>query len=286
MSPSLARGVGFMLGASLGFAVMGVLVKSVAPVVPPGEIVFWRSAVMAVAVLGVVWRSGVSVRPSNLPMLAVRGLVGIASMAFYFHALARLPLGDAVLLTYLSPLIVAGLAPFTVGERATPRVWLALCIGLVGVGFVVGPAWRADPLGVAFALLGAWCAAGAYLSVKVLTRTDGPISIVWWFSIVGTLASSVSLVDGVTPFGGGTGLVLLVIGVLGALAQGCLTEAYASAPAAQVSVYAYATPVFAYVFGLVMGEVPRWSSLAGAALVVLAGVTAAREPAPAPAQDP
>lgn len=280
MTPKVARGAAYMVGASLGFATMGVLVKAISPVVPPGEIVFWRSAVMAVAVLGVVWRSGATLRPSNVLMLVVRGLIGVGSMGFYFNAISRLPLGDAVLLTYLSPLIVAGLAPYTVGERATPRVWVALGIGLVGVAFVVGPAWSADPVGLVFALLAAWFAAGAYLSVKVLTRTDGPISIVWWFSIVGTLASSVSLVDGVTPVGGQTALALLIIGVLGAVAQGCLTEAYASAPAAQVSVYAYATPVFAYTFGVALGEVPRWSSVAGAVLVVVAGVIAARETAP------
>lgn len=274
-----------MIAAAFGFALMGVLVKAISPVVPAGEIVFWRSAVMAVAVGGFVWRSGVTLRPSNLPMLVLRGLVGVSSMGFYFHAIARLPLGDAVLLTYLSPLIVAGLAPFTVGERATPRTWLALAIGVVGVGFVVGPAWSDDRIGLLYALLAALCAAGAYLSIKVLTRTDGPISIVWWFSIIGTLGSSVSLLDGVTPVGGGTALALLVIGVLGALAQGCLTQAYASAPAAQVSVYAYATPVFAYLFGVALGEVPRLSSVAGAVLVVVAGVIAAREAAaPAPVE--
>ena len=46
--------------------------------------------------------------------------------------------------------------------------------------------------------LAAWFAAGAYLSVKVLTRTDPPLSIVWWFSVIGTLAASGSWLDGVT----------------------------------------------------------------------------------------
>ncbi|MEQ1501900.1 MAG: DMT family transporter [Myxococcota bacterium] len=269
--PDRWRGPAFMLGASLGFAAMGVLVKRVSTAIPTGEIVAWRSAVMAVVVTAAAVRSGVSLRPSNLPMLVVRGLIGTGSMWFYFHAIARLPVGDAVLLTYLSPLIVAGLAPYTVGESASPRVWGALGIGLVGVGFVVGPAWSTDHVGLLFALIAAWFAAGAYLSVKVLTRTDPPLSIVWWFSVIGTLAASGSWLDGVTRATTAQWAALGVIGLLGAVAQWCLTRAYAASPAAQVSVYAYATPVFAYGLGLFTGEVPSWTSVVGAALVVVAG---------------
>ena len=71
---------------------------------------------------------------------------------------------------------------------------------------------------------------------------------------------------------------LVVIGFVGAGAQWALTRAYASAPASQVSVYAYSTPVFAYVTGLVMlGEIPRWTSVIGAGFVILAGTIVARE---------
>jgi drug/metabolite transporter (DMT)-like permease len=133
-------------------------------------------------------------------------------------------------------------------------------------------------VGVGCALLAALFAASAYLSIKVLTRTDTPIAIVWWFSAIGTMVSSVAAIDGTVPLSGSLMAQLVAIGVLGAFAQWALTRAYAEAPAAKVSVYAYSTPVFAYLTGMfVLGEIPRITSVVGAALVVAAGVIAARE---------
>lgn len=270
------RGALFMVAASFGFALLAVLVKLVAVRVPPGEIVMWRSLVTAGIMLVVSVRSGASIRPVNVPMHAVRAAVGLGSMVCYFNAIARLPAGDAVLLTYLSPLIVAALAPLT-GERPPVRVWFALVLGIGGVALVVGPASTDDHVGIALALCAALFAAMAYLSVKVLTRTDTPTAIVWWFSALGALFGSVAAVDGVAPLDGYAVGLLLGIGALGACAQWALTRAYGSAPAAQVSVYAYATPLFAYLLGaMVLRELPPLTTAIGACVVVTAGALAAR----------
>lgn len=270
-----------MLGAALGFAVLGLLVKIVAVRVPPGEIVLWRSVATGAIVLAVAAASGRrgELRPVRFGMHVVRAVVGVGSMTCYFQAISRLDLGDAVLLTYVSPLIVAALSPYTVGEQPSARIWGALGLGLVGLALVVGPAWRGDALGVAFGVAAAWLAAGAYLSVRVLNRTETPLSVVWWFSALGAGLAGVTAADGLAPLDAASALLLLGVGAVGALAQLALTMAYRQATsAATVSVYAYATPVFAYLAGLlVLGEVPAVTSVLGAGVVGIAGLIAARE---------
>lgn len=261
-----------MLLASAGFAGMGALVKHTAALgVPPTEIVAWRSGVTALCIGAWALRVGAPLRPVNAWMHLTRGLVGVTSMALYFTAIGRLPLGDAVLLTYLSPILVAAMSPWVTGERASGRTWAALLLGLVGVGLVVGPSARVDALGVAAGLAAAFFAADAYLAVRVLTRTDGPLAIVFWFSIVGTLAGTLSFLDGIAAPTPERLAFLLPIGGVGALAQWALTRAYAAGPAARVAVWSYATPVFAYVAGLLFGEVPQPVSLVGVLTVVAAG---------------
>lgn len=278
LSPPRLRGAAFMIGASLLFALLGTLVKIVAAAVPPTEIVVWRSVFTALFVLMIARGSWAALRPVNVPMHLVRGVVGVGSMMLYFTAISRLPLGDAVLLTYLSPLIVAALSPFTVGEHPSKRIWGALGVGIAGVALVVGPAGKEDGIGVLCGLGAAFFAASAYLSVKVLTRTDTATAIVFWFSVIGTLGGSLALLDGHAPVDGRLLSMLVTIGLLGAAAQWALTRAYASSDAASVSVYAYSTPVFAYLLGLAaLGELPRVSSVLGAGAVLLAGVIAARE---------
>lgn len=269
-------GAAYMLGASVAFALLGVVVKVASATVPTGEIVVWRSLLSACFVGVAMLARGRSVRPANLRMHAVRAAIGVTSMALYFEAIARLPLGDAVLITYLSPLIV-GVASPLVGESPPPRIWAALALGLVGVGFVVGPAASDDVVGLICALVAAFCAAGAYLSVRTLTRTDPADVIVFWFGVIGTVLASPSLLRGSAIDSPRTLGWMVAVGLLGAVAQTLMTKAYAVASAAQVSVVQYATPVFAYALGLaLLGELPATAGLIGAGLVAVAGVLAAR----------
>jgi drug/metabolite transporter (DMT)-like permease len=209
----------------------------------------------------------------NLRMHGFRGLFGLLSMLFYFTAIARLPfLGDAVLITFLSPLLVAAIARPILGEEPVPMVWAALLLGLAGVGLVVGPSGALEPIGTIAAALSAGLAACAYVSVSLLTRTDSTSSVVLWFSVWCVVWTAPSLVVGGASE---VPLQLVAVGVLGTGGQWALTRAYASGPAAQVAVFAYATPVFAYGLGiLTLSEWPPLRSIAGAAVVIAAGLMA------------
>lgn len=269
------RGALWMLVAAAGFASMGVLVKAISDRVDAGEIVFWRGLVSLVPALLIAWWTGARLGGVNRRMHLVRGVVGVASMIAYFSAIHRLPVGDAVLLTYLSPLFVASFSRRVLGERPPQRVWISLGVGLLGVAVVVGPEGGLDPVGVGLGLLAAVLAAAAYVSVALLTRTDDTPTIVAWFSATSVVVTSGSFLDGYTAPVGSIGAALLAIGAIGFAAQYALTRAYATTEAARVAVVAYATPVIAYVLGLAaLGEVPPWTSIVGAGLVVAAGVAA------------
>jgi len=270
-----------MLAASAAFALMGTGVKAVTDAIAIGELVFFRNLASAVLLLPMVAARPEDFRPRNPVMHLVRGAVGVLSMACYFTAIDRLPLGDAVLLTYLSPIIVATVSSRALGETPPTSVWGALALGIAGVTLVVGPRGDLDAIGVIAALGSAVFSAAAYTSVRVLTRTEPALSIVFWFGVVGAAISSVVLVDGTGPIGATTALGVVGLTVVGTVAQWLLTQAYAAADAARVSVYAYATPVFAYLFALVaLGEIPPLTTIGGAALVVVAGALVLRSPPP------
>jgi drug/metabolite transporter (DMT)-like permease len=274
--PSLRRGAAWMLAAAASFAGMGVFVKTAAADdVSAGQVVFWRSVASGALVPLLAWRSGDSLRPVNTKMHVVRGLVGVGSMLCYFTAIQRLPyLGDAVLVTYLSPLLVAGIARPVLGERPAGAVWGALLLGLAGVGLVVGTSGSFERWGTLAAMSSACLAACAYVTVSVLTRTDSTPSVVFWFAVIGALTMSPTLAAGV-PLAAAPDL--LAIGVLGTAGQWSLTAAYGSAEASRVSVFAYATPIFAYLFALLsLGEVPPLRSILGVLVVVVAGIIAAK----------
>jgi drug/metabolite transporter (DMT)-like permease len=94
----------------------------------------------------------------ELPLLILFGVCGVALVQlFYFLAIRRLPVGIALLIEYLAPLLVALWARFVIHEPVRRRIWVALALALFGLSLVVD-VWSGVSLngtGVGFALLGA-----------------------------------------------------------------------------------------------------------------------------------
>ena len=94
----------------------------------------------------------------ELPFLVLFGAVGVAFVQWlYFVAIHRLPVGIALLIQYLAPLLVALWARYALHEPVRRRIWLALVLALLGLTLLV-EIWEGltlDGLGVAAALAAA-----------------------------------------------------------------------------------------------------------------------------------
>jgi drug/metabolite transporter (DMT)-like permease len=211
----------------------------------------------------------------------LRGVTGTGSMACYFLAISRLPLGDAVMISYASPIVVALLSPWILGERPVPGLWGALGLGFAGVALVAGPRFEGDALGVGAALATAVFAGLAYIYVRESARTERSDTIVFWFCGIGSMITAPTLWPSPTIPSVSGQLALLGVGLLGLLAQLAMTRAYALGDAATISLYSYLTPVFAAgLAALTLGEPVGWRTIAGTALVAAAGAWASSRPAP------
>ncbi len=119
----------------------------------------------------------------ELGFLVVAGIVGIGLVQWlYFVAIARLPVGIALLLEYLAPVLVAVWVRFVRREPVRPRIWGALALCLVGLA-VVAQVWSGltlDGIGVLAGLGAAASLAAYYLTGEHgLSRRD-PLSLAAW----------------------------------------------------------------------------------------------------------
>jgi drug/metabolite transporter (DMT)-like permease len=116
----------------------------------------------------------------QLPFLIAFGVFGVSLVQLlYFFAIRRLPIGVALLLEYLAPLLVALWARFVVKEPVRRRIWAALALALAGLSLVVD-VWRGvslDGAGVAFALLGALSFAVYLLLAEHSVAGRDPLSL-------------------------------------------------------------------------------------------------------------
>lgn len=225
---------------------------------------------------------GRSLAPKAWGPLLWRCAAGVGAVGCYYRALA--PDGTdmitAAMLLKTSPLWVALLSPWVIGERLTARVWAALVLGLAGVVLVSLEGWKPDvsSFGVGLCVFAGLCSAFAYMSLRKLAATDGPATVVASFSAALALASAPFVFDhpaAIAGWSGRTWAVLVAAGVLGTVGQLFLTAAYRFGPAAAVTVAGLSEVGLQGLISITyFGEVPSREALLGGALAMTAGLVA------------
>lgn len=278
------RGILLKVGSVLVFVVMNALIKATAPVVPPGEQVFFRSLFAIPVILG--WLAlrgeGLAALRTHRPMgHFYRGIVGTASMALLFAATGLLPLPEVTALGYAAPLMTVIFAAMFLGEDVRGFRLGAVALGLVGVMIVLSPRMGAaadglstvETLGAVLALTGAMFTALAMIFVRKLGQDEPAATIVFWFSITSTVLSFITLPYGWVLPDARTAVLLVMVGLCGGVAQILMTSAYRYADASLVAPFDYTSMLLALLIGYgIFGEVPTLPMLAGAAIIITAGI--------------
>ncbi len=279
------RGIGLKVASVAVFMVMATCVKVAAAHVPPGEIVFFRSAFAVPVILGWLWWLGEmrhGLETTNTMGHVWRGLVGASAMALSFTALGLLPLPEVTAIGYAAPLLVTIFAAMFLGETIRIYRLSAVGLGLVGVLIVLYPrlsvmsvegATRLETVGAMAMLMAAVFMALAQVFVRKLVQTETTAAIVFYFSLTCTALSLVTIPFGwvwPTPW---VAALLVAAGLLGGLGQILLTASYRHAETAVIAPFEYTSILLALVIGYTLfDEVPTAAMLGGAALVTVAGL--------------
>jgi drug/metabolite transporter (DMT)-like permease len=279
-------GSAWMLVAGLCFALMSVVVKSLGHAFSGAELVFYRSLFGLLAIVVTLYAqqgmAGVrDLRGEHTALNVRRGVVGFIALATFFHALIELPMSVAVTLNYASPLFLALLMPWQLGERPGAAQYGAVALGFAGVALLLRP-WEAQSGELWAGLVGLFSgvmAAFAYIHVRQLGRLHEPEwRTVFWFALVAMAgAAGVATLTGWHAPGRGDVLPLLALGALATLGQLAMTRAYRKGDTVVVASFAYGTVVFSGILDVVIWNesmpAVAWS---GMALTVAAGIWAVK----------
>jgi len=216
-----------------------------------GQVATVRFAIGALMTMGLFWLRPGTWRPVRHRLLFTRGALGGLAAFLYFVALARIPAGEATLLNNTFPIFATAMSFFTLGERPTFHLALALVVASVGVFLVLGGGSDSIALGwgevagIASAVLGA----GAVTAIRALRATDNAPTIFFAFC-VGGFAVSVPFAFGTWPSGAGIWLVALAVGVISFAAQILMTQAYGALTVPEAAVWQQLTPVASYLWAM------------------------------------
>lgn len=238
------------------------------PRVPPATLAWSRSLIAVVWILPWVRARPWQWARTELADMARFGLFLVCMNSSFYMAIDRLPLGTAVAIEFLGPVVVG-----LVGCRSR-RNLIALITGTVGVALLAGIELRANAVGLAWIAVAGVCwagyiltgsraashgrgtaglavamACGAALTAPVLA--PGLHRVQWSLSLLGLLAV-VGLLTSAVPYG---------------LEQWVLRRV----PPTQFAILLAVLPATAAIVGAIaLRQVPSWIEVVGIAAVVVA----------------
>jgi drug/metabolite transporter (DMT)-like permease len=267
-------GIGFMLGAVFLFALNSAVGKWLVAKYPIGEFMLIRSAFTLILLSPFIWHAG-RVAFANAPrsgLQVLRVVFASVEVAMFFWAVSYLPLADTTTFYLAGPIYVTALSVLLLRERVGWRRWTAVLIGFAGVVIALRPSSSSFTLPALIALSGSVIYALVMITTRALRQTNDMMLMTAYF--LGTFAFGAAA----TPFGWVTPaaydlLFLCGVAVANIVAQFCVIRSLKLASASVVVPYQYTLLIWAVLFGWAMfGELPDAYTIAGAAIIVAAGL--------------
>ena len=271
-----AAGIGF-------FSLMDAAMKDLVIALGVYNAVIWRNMIGSV-ITGALFVGTQSVWPKGdvLRLHAWRSAVVAVMAISFFWALGRLPLAEAIGLSFIAPVIALYLAAILLGEKIGREAIFASIAGLGGVAIILfgkfSGEYDADALlGVAAVLFSAIIYAYNLVLARQQAQVAGPVEIAFFQNL---LVSAVLMLAGpwlLTPFALEKLPMLTAAAALAIIALLLLSWAYARAEAQILIPVEYTAFVWAALFGWMFFAEPVtvWT-VAGTALIVAGSLVAAR----------
>ncbi|WP_291645797.1 DMT family transporter [Bosea sp. (in: a-proteobacteria)] len=203
-----------------------------------------------------------------------RSLLLLTSTGLNFIALKYLQLAESVSIMFATPFLVALLAGPILGEWAGPRRLAAIGVGFIGVLIILRPGFGGLPPAALLTVCGCFCYAFYSISTRMLAASDAPETTMFYSGIVGAVVM-LPLVPlfWSWPADGASWLLMLSVGLFGALGHWLLILAHQRAPASMLSPFNYSQIVWMVALGwFVFGQIPDGYTFIGASIVIGSGL--------------
>jgi drug/metabolite transporter (DMT)-like permease len=185
-----------------------------------------------------------------------------------------MPLAEAVSILHTAPLFMTALSVLILREAVGIRRWSAVILGFIGMLLVVRPGAGMIDGGSLYMLGAAFLIGCTTIIIRHLGRIDDPVCITFYFTVSGVIVSLLGMLwqGWINPPPGDL-LLLVLVGLLGGMAQYLMTLSYQHMGVAILAPFKYLTIVFSGIIALlVWGEVPQPQSLAGIAIIIASGL--------------
>jgi len=269
-----AFAIAIMIVAVAMLVAMNTAVKLIGPDYHVFQVAFLRNLVAMFVLMPFVLRDGgvKSLKTRRPAMQLARSVTSLLGVCCYYYAVQRLPVADVMVISQAVPLFVTALAVPLLKETVGWRRWAAVAVGFSGVVLALGPVDQVSGAAL-FALAGTALWSLTFLSIRSLGATDNPSATTFYYMVFGTIAAGLVQPWFWKPLTQDVLLLAIAAGVLGAIGQFLIATAMRFGEASVVTPFNYSAILWAIVIDLALWSVaPSWWTLAGAAIITIAGL--------------
>jgi S-adenosylmethionine uptake transporter len=266
------------------FSGMDAVMKGLTLAIGAYTSILWRS-LASVAVSGVLFAASRPALPSRagIKLHVIRGSASAVMAVTFFWGLARMPMAQAIALSFIAPLLSLILAALILDERISRATVIGSLSALGGVFVILIGQWQSDlgPTalqGAGAVLFSSLCYAFNIVLMRQQALVAGPLEVAFSQSVVVSLVLLLG-----APFAADVpdishAPMILLASVLAVVSLLLLAWAYARAKASYLASSEYTAFVWASIYGwLVFGEHVAPLTLIGAGLIVAGCAIAARQ---------
>ncbi len=279
----LLAGIGVTMLGVFVFACSNALAKWLTGGYPVGQILFARSLVVLCILACFIRPADVrAMREGGQPWLhAWRAMLSAVEVVCFYWAVVHLPLAGSTTIYLAGPIYVTAMSAIFLKEQVGWRRWLAVMAGFCGVMVALQPSGLSLNIYTAVSVAGSIMYAISLVITRRLRAT--PTTLLVAVQVVPLLlmtSASAWPLDPPTSLVGGWILpgprdcaILALVGVLSMVGYLCINRSLQMAPASVITPFNYASILWATLLGyLVFHEVPTPATLAGAAIIIAAGL--------------
>ena len=262
-----------MIVSVLFFSFMDILIKVTAEY-DVGQTMFFRAFFGLIPIYFLIPKEKIKdfYKTKNFKLHFYRSFFGAIAMAAIFIGLRNLQLAEVTALAFSAPLWVVVFSMFFLSETIRLKRWIAVGLGFVGTIIISKPGF--DNLNIYYIYPIIFCIgfAGVSILIRRLTLAGEPVWLIaFYFSLFSGLGGLITLPLGrwimPNPY---DFILLILIGLLGSVANLLLTQSYKLAEVTLTTPLKYLSLVFAIIFGFYFfKEIPTIYTLSGAGLIVV-----------------
>ncbi len=263
----------YMILSVFFFSFMDILIK-VTDEYDVGQIMFFRALFGLIPIFFIIPENRIKnfYKTKNIKLHFFRSFFGAIAMAAIFIGLRNLQLAEVTAMAFSGPLWVVLFSMFFLSEKIRLKRWTAVGLGFIGVIIISKPGF--DNLNFYYIYPIIFCIgfAGVSILIRKLTLAGEPVWLIaFYFSLVSGLGGLLTIPLGLWKMPNTYDFTLLIlIGLLGGIANLLLTQSYKLAEVTLTTPLKYLSLVIAIIFGFYFfEEIPSIHTLSGAALIVV-----------------